>query len=394
VGQAARGDFDTPFRPSRLRSALVVMQVTMSVLLLVCAGVLLRGAQRVQRLAPGMRTSGVVQLEMLDASRERAIARLSGIPGVREIASASAMPLDGFIPGTRVKVSGDSVLRTAYNIVSPGYFSALGITVVRGRVFSDDEARARAAVVIISEGTASRLWPSQNPLGETLTVAADDQPSLRPYRRATVIGVVGDVVPGWIGASRHDPEVYFPHPLTAPGAAVLAYVGGDADVMRDRIDHALSSSDSGAVQETHTLASSLAIQVYPFRAAYWVATAIGLIALALTITGIHGVMAYVVAQRRREFGIRMALGASPGALVSLVLTNALRLALVGFGAGAALALLASVGIASVLVGVNALDPVGYAIGAGAVFLGCVGASYVPSRRAAHVDPVEALKADS
>jgi ABC-type antimicrobial peptide transport system permease subunit len=105
-------------------------------------------------------------------------------------------------------------------------------------------------------------------------------------------------------------------------------------------------------------------------------------------------MAYVVAQRRREFGIRMALGASPIALVSLVLNQALRLATVGFAAGAALALLASIGLASVLVGVNVLDPVGYVLGASAVVLACTGASYVPSRRAALVDPVEALKADS
>jgi ABC-type antimicrobial peptide transport system permease subunit len=187
--------------------------------------------------------------------------------------------------------------------------------------------------------------------------------------------------------------IYFPDPLTAPGTAVLVRVAGDVDALRDRIDHVLSSADSGAVQETHTLTSSLAVQVYPFRAAHWVATAIGLIALGLTITGIHGVMAYVVAQRQREFGIRMALGASPGTLVSLVLTHAVRLALIGFAAGAALALLASIGLASVLVGVDAFDPIGYVIGAGAVILACVGASYVPSRRAGLVDPVEALRAD-
>jgi predicted permease len=394
VVQAARGDFDTAFRPSRLRSALVVVQVTMSVLLLICAGVLLRSARRVEHLTPGMRVAGVVQLEMLDTPRERAIAQLSEIPGVQEVASASEMPLDGFIPGTRLRLVGDSLIRTAYNVVSPKYFSTLDIALVRGRVFTDEEARARAPLAVISEGTAARLWPGQNAVGRTLTLADDDRPALRVYRRVTVIGVVRDVVPGWIGADPHDPVVYFPQPLAAAGAAVLARVGGNADVMRDRIDHALSSSDSGAVQETHTLASSLAVEVYPFRAAYWIATAIGLIALALTITGIHGVMAYVVAQRRREFGIRMALGASPVALVSLVLKHALRMAAVGFAAGAALALLASIGLASVLVGVNVLDPIGYVLGASAVMLACIGASYVPSRRAALVDPVEALKADS
>lgn len=392
VVQASRGDFDTQLRPSRLRSALVVMQVTMSVLLLICAGVLLRSARRVEHLDPGMRTSDVVQLELLDAARDHTIAQLPSIPGVREIASSSAMPLDGFIPGANIELPGDSLVRTAYNIVSASYFSTLGIGLVRGRVFTDEEARARAPLTIVSEGTASRLWHGEDPLGRTITLA-DDQTTLRPYHRVTVIGVVRDVVPGWIGASPHDPVIYFPDPLTAPGTAVLVRVAGDVDALRDRIDHVLSSADSGAVQETHTLTSSLAVQVYPFRAAHWVATAIGLIALGLTITGIHGVMAYVVAQRQREFGIRMALGASPGTLVSLVLTQAVRLAIIGFAAGAALALLASIGLASVLVGVDAFDPIGYVIGAGAVILACVGASYVPSRRAGLVDPVEALRAD-
>jgi len=394
VVQAARGDFDTPFRPSRLRSALVVVQITVSVLLLISAGVLLRSARRVQQLEPGLRTSDVVQLEMLDASRARAIDRLPTVPGVREIASASAMPLDGYLPGLRLEVAGDTVVRSAYNIVTPSYFSTLGITVVRGRVFTEDEARGRAPVALVSEATAARLWPRQNPIGQTIAVAVDDDARLRPYRNATVIGVVRDVVPGWIGANPHDPEVYFAQPLAAPGAAVLVRVGGNVDAMRDRIDHALSSADSGAVQETHTLAASLAIGTYPFRAAYWVATAIGLIALALTITGIHGVMAYVVAQRKREFGIRLALGASPGAVVSIVLSHALRLAIIGFAAGATLALAASIGIASVLIGVSVLDPLGYVIGGSAVMLACVGASYLPSRRAGLVDPVEALRADS
>lgn len=241
---------------------------------------------------------------------------------------------------------------------------------------------------------ASWLWPGQDPLGRTISLVDDGQTALRPYRRATVIGVVRDVVPGWIGSDPHEPEVYFPHPVDAPGAAVLVRVAGDADAMRNRIDHALSSADSGAVQETHTLTSSLAVQVYSFRAGYWVATAIGLIALALTITGIYGVMAYAVAQRKREFGIRMALGASPAGLISLVLTHAMRLAVIGFAIGATLALLASIGFASLIVGVDVLDPVGYAIGAVAVLLACAGAGYIPSRRAALVNPVDAMRADS
>jgi ABC-type antimicrobial peptide transport system permease subunit len=113
----------------------------------------------------------------------------------------------------------------------------------------------------------------------------------------------------------------------------------------------------------------------------------------LTLTGVYGVMGEVVVQRGREFGIRMALGASPVALVTLVLSHAMRLAIVGFAIGALFALAASIGFASLLYGVDVYDPIGYALGASVVLAACLVASYIPSRRAATVNPVEALRAD-
>jgi ABC-type antimicrobial peptide transport system permease subunit len=174
---------------------------------------------------------------------------------------------------------------------------------------------------------------------------------------------------------------------------LLARVAGDAATAATRLERTLTAADSGAIDEIHTLDDSIALQVYPFRAIYWVALAVGLLALLLTITGVYGVMSYVVAQRRREFGIRIALGAAAGSLVRLVLRQSLVLALTGAAMGAALALLASRVIASILVGVNGYSIAGYAAGAGAVVLACVIAAFIPSRRAATVNPVEALRAD-
>jgi hypothetical protein len=317
-------------------------------------------------------------------------------PGVRSVASASTYPLDGILPGVRLRTAADSNLRAAYNVVSPDYFATLGIPLVRGRMFSESDARDLAPVVLVSEGTAARFWPGQDPVGQPLTIADSiaSRGSLSSHRDATVIGVVRDAAPGWIGLSPHDPVVYYPQSVDAPAAAILVRVAGSAGMMRDRLDGALAAADSGAVQEIHTLDASLAVQSYPFLAAYWVSSAVGLLALLLTLTGVYGVLGYVVAQRAREFGIRMALGASPPSLITLVLGHSMRLALVGFAIGGVLALGVSRAFASLLYGIDTFDPLGYGIGALVVVGACFVASYLPSRRAARVNPVEALRADS
>jgi predicted permease len=395
VVRASRGDFDTPFRPSRLRNGLIIAQITMSVLLLICAGVLLRGSRGMDRIDPGIRTNDVVQVEVLDRSRAKVLVALETQPDVHGVASALHYPLDGIFPGLGIKTVGDSTVRVGYNIVSADYFATIGLSIVHGRVFTENEAHDAAPVALVSQGAAARLFKGADPVGQTLTVAEDltGRGRIASYRTVTVLGVVSDAAPGWIGLSPHTPVVYYPEPIDANGSAILVRIAGDAAMMRDRLDRIMMAADSGSVQEIHTLAASLAVQSYPFRAAYWVATVVGVLALLLTLTGVYGVMGYVVVQRRREFGIRMALGASPVALVTLVLRHAMRLAIVGFAIGALFALAASIGFASLLYGVDVYDPIGYALGASVVLAACLVASYIPSRRAATVDPVEALRAD-
>jgi ABC-type antimicrobial peptide transport system permease subunit len=173
----------------------------------------------------------------------------------------------------------------------------------------------------------------------------------------------------------------------------VARVAGDAVRARDRLDRELSAAEPGAVEEIHTLDDYLAVQRYPFHAFSMVSAAVGAIALALTVLGIYGVLAYTVAQRTREIGIRVALGAAVADVVGAVLGQSMRLAAVGLAAGAVLALGASRLFASVLVIVNTFDPLGYLGGAAVVLLACVLAGYAPSRRAARVDPLVALRAE-
>jgi predicted permease len=398
IVRASRGDFDTAYRPSRLRNALVIAQITLSVLLMTCAGVLLRSSRDAQALDPGFTARDVVLMEVLEPPRSRILEALQVQPGVRGVASATSYPLDGDFPRVMLNTALDSNVRVRYNIVSPSYFAAIGLPIVRGRNFSESEARggAAAGTVLVSAGAAKSLWPAGEAIGQSITLA--NAPSIRAnvaaYRSAQVIGVVGNAAPGWIGVSADAPVVYFPQPLAARNSAIIVRVAADADAMRDRIERAANVVDSGSVQDIHTLTSSFALQAYPFRSGYLLSMIVGVLALGLTLTGVYGVIAYVVAQRRREFGIRMALGAQPIGLVVHVLKQALRLAMVGFAIGMTLALGVSRGFAALLQGVNTYDIRGYATAAVVVLVACVVAAYLPSRRAGKVNAVEALRADS
>jgi predicted permease len=413
IVQATRGDFDSNLRPSKLRSGLVVAQIGVSALLLVTAGVLLRAARDTDDIEPGMRTSDVIQVVPADASRARVLDMLRAIPGVGPIAAASRHPLDGILRDAMIETSGDSLARAKFNVVSPDYFAVLGIDLVRGRVFSSDEATGRQDVVVVSRAAAASFWPGRDPVGLRLRWSRPGSGEIAyqigsgsggssvgrttgggVLHDATVIGVVADVSPGWIGLSREWPVVYFPQPLDAAQSVIIARVAGSGDAAIPTIDRTLTHDDSTNVQDIHSMTASLEVQRYPFHAAYWIASALGLIALLLTITGVYGVVAYVVAQRTREFGVRLALGASPRAVVALVVRQILRLAAAAVAAGALLALGMSRYMASQLTFVDAYAPGGYAAGIRAVLLSCLVAAYIPSRRAAAVNPVEALRADS
>jgi ABC-type antimicrobial peptide transport system permease subunit len=206
-----------------------------------------------------------------------------------------------------------------------------------------------------------------------------------------VVGVSRNAVSGWIGTGLERPVVFYPLSADSSNTQIVARVTGDASQARDRIDRAIAAVDQGAVIEIHTLDDYLAVQRWPFKIFSLVSSAIGAIALLLTLIGIYGVLSYLVAQRAKEVGIRMALGASVGGVVGQVLRQSLRYALVGLAAGSVLALGVSKLFASVLVIVDTFDPAGYAFGAAVVLAACLVAAWAPSRRAARVNPLDALR---
>lgn len=402
IVQATRGDFDSNLRPSKLRSGLIAAQIGVSALLLVTAGVLLHAARGADAISPGLRTAGVVQIRPSEKTRQHALEVLRRTPDVGAIASAERFPLDGILRDVTLETSTDSLRRAKFNVVSPDYFGILGISVIRGRVFTADEANGRQNVVLLSRAAAEQFWPNADPIGRRLRwtrpgdggASGDSANAGAVLHDATVVGVMSDVSPGWIGLSREWPMIYLPQPVDAARSGIVARVSGPADAAIPAIERALTHDDSTTIQDIHSLAGSLELQRYPFHAAYWVASALGLIALLLTITGVYGVVAYVVAQRTREFGVRLALGATPGGVVALVLRQLLKLAVLAVVIGAFAALIMSRYLASQFSFLDAYSLAGYATGIVAVLLSCVVAAYVPSRRAGMIDPVEALRADS
>ena len=394
IVQATRGDFDSGYRPSRLRNGLVIGQVMVCVLLLICAGILVRGVGRLQHVDVGMHTHGIVCLGVNehDGARDRALAVLRAQPDVRALAAASNPPFAGRYPTVVGGSERRDVRLLFYNLVSSAYFDLLEMPVVRGRRFSADEEREGAAVVIVSESTARALWPGRDPIGEWLRLAPESAgPRLATRRDARVVGVVPDVALGTIIDPFDAPVAYYPSAPDHAGMVLLARVTGAPEMTMRRLDATLAQLASGAIEEIHTLDVYMIGSVYPFRAAYWVACALGAIALVLTVTGVYGVLSYVVAQRHKELGIRAALGAGASTIVGLVLGQSLQLCALGLAAGVPLALGVARLFAANIVKLHTFEPVAFAAGTVLVLLACLAAAYVPARRAGRVDPMEALR---
>ena len=397
IVRTTRGDFDTDFRPQRLRNALVMGQITVCAVLLICAGILLRGVARLQQLDSGLHTAGVVRLDLEQhrGAREGVLALLHSRPDVRLLAVATDPPFGRRFPTISAADTTGRTHDLAYDFVSASYFALFDVPIVRGRPFTDVEERDNAPVAIVSEGTARAFWPQQDPIGQSIRLESDtvSRPMLAARRIARVIGVVPNVALGTVIDPFDSPIVYYPTALTTSGTSLLMRVAAPTEVTMHRLDAALARTVPGSVEEIHTLDAYVGSAIYPFRAAYWIAGALGAIALLLTLTGVYGVLSYLVAQRRRELGVRMALGATPAAVSGLVLGQSMRLAATGLALGCALALGVARIFAANIVRLSTFEPIAFIGGTLLVLVSCALAGYLPARRAAHVDPSSALRAE-
>ena len=395
VMQACKGEFTTDHRPARLRNALVIGQLTMCVLLLSCSMLLLHSARDLSRVVPGVKTGGVLELEFPQKYASALVSQLRAHPLVEKVAAAQSIPLNGVPAGLTIETPENRKSRDAwYNLVTPEFFTVLQIPILRGRTFTAAETEAQAPVVIVSSATAEKLWPGRDPLGQVIHVSSAERDSvLHKYDNARVIAVAGDIFTTSIAWGKDPTMLYYPAPAGGPARMLLMNVRGDDQRAVEVLDASLEAAIPGAVMQMHRMQDLWVGEVYPFRAAGWVAACLAGLALWLTVSGVYGVLSYLVAQRSKEIGIRLALGASTRAVASLVLKQSLRLAAFGVGAGTMIAIASTRLIVPQLEipSLKSFDGPANLFAISVVLLAAAGAAYIPTLRAISVDPVEILR---
>jgi hypothetical protein len=248
----------------------------------------------------------------------------------------------------------------------------------------------------VSQATADKIWPNQDGLGKSIALdrtgfASGDGPR---FDQAVVIGIAKDVTTGSIVKGRDATMVYFPTSANAKRVLTFLIRGkGTVAAATRQLETALEATVPDRPVIAISLDDIFATQVYPFWAAAWIAVMLGGLALLLTLSGMYGVMSYLVNQRRKEIGIRIALGATPGVVVRLVLGQSLRFAIWGLAVGLSLAFGGALLLRHLLTVINAFDLVAYGAGAAVVAMAALAAAFFPSNRAARINPLETLRAD-
>ncbi len=400
----------------RLRSALVVTEVAVALVLLVAAGLLIRSMLHLQQVKPGFDPTNVISARVsLPQSAyaepeptllafERILERVSQVPGTGSAALISQTPLagptssNGLIPDGRPPVP-ESQINSELHLITPTYFETMGILVKRGRPFGGQDHAGAPRVMIINETLARQAWPGEDPVGKRIA-CCEGTPEGGPVWKE-VVGVVGDVRSAGLGADV-DPEFYLPV-TQAPERSwdwiqrsmnVVARTEGDPAAVARNIRQAVWEIDpSLPVYDLQTLKQVMRSSTAGTRFNMLLLLMLGAAGLVLAAVGVYGIIAYSVSQRTHELGIRMALGAEPGRVSAMVVRQGAVLAATGLVLGVPASLVASRVLASLLSGVTPTDPLTYA--AVALLLATVAllASYVPARRAARVDPVIALRSE-
>jgi len=407
---ALRGELSSGVRGSRLRNVLVISQVAVSLVLIVAAATLVRNGSSLQRTDVGFQTDRVVSIRPASRLLSRALEALAKDPRFEQVAVTSNNPLTGELPMAPVRKEQDTrIVPVSYMFVSPEFFAALDLPIRHGRGFTPDEARAEAHVAVISAAAAQALWPGADPLGRIVRVMM--VPERRPDVMTrhdlvstadvgsmgvdvVVIGVTTDVVNGLVynGRTAH---LYLPTSAGASRAKNLLVRGRSVqDIRTDALQAILRDVDANPLSFTILpLDEAMALQMYPMLVASWIGMLLSAIALALSVSGLYGVVTYGLSQRTKEIGIRMALGATPAGIVRLVMSQSGRLVAIG----ATLGLVASFSVLGVLEAVvrlenvTILDAAAFIAATAIIALAAAVASFFPSRRATRIDPSQALR---
>jgi len=396
-----RGEVTRDAHPRRMRQRLIGLQVGASALLLICAAIFLRGAAMASTVKPGLRTSDTVWVPISNESRRAALLQaVMAEPSVAAVA-ASSQPSNFVVETAARRVT------VGMMPVSPGYFDLLDVDLVSGRGFTQAERTAEAGVMIVSETTSRRLWPDRNAVGQVLRLelppsaarGASPSESAIPSRTFTIVGVVREAGEGFLLPDMFTFRgIYLPAGPEHAGTSLILRVRGEPEQARQTLVERLTSVDPGVGSIT-TMRAMAGMQTSVLRFAFQVTVVLGGLALILTVSGLFSVLSYVVEQRTREIGVRMALGATVRSVAGLVLSQSLRPVGIGLAAGASLAAAAAIALmatpAASAIGdmVRVFDPVAYALSGLVVVTACALAAWVPAMRACRLDPVATLRQD-
>jgi predicted permease len=387
------GDPRTGWEPGRhrLRSLLVVAETMLAVVLAIGAGLLVKSLWKLHRVDPGYHTEHVLTMRLaLPASAyEKAsqIAsfhrqlreRIEALPEVEAAGGVTHLPLASrrgdwnFYPEDRVIEPGQPKPRGDWQVVTPGYFQAMGVPILRGRDIRDSDDVQSPLVLLVNRALAERYWPGESPVGQRIRLGGNDN---NPF--VTIAGVVSDIRHQGLGEEAV-PELYFPQAQAAK--------------MMGRSESRTFFLAVRTAGPPERLARAVRAELAAIDADLPVAEVFAGMALLLGAVGIFGVMSYQVAERTREIGIRLAIGAAPRRVLGQVVGQGLRLTLTGILLGLGTALVASRALASLLYAVQPADPLIFAGVAAVLGLVALGASYIPARRAAYIDPVVTLRTE-
>ncbi len=389
----------------KLRSALIVAQVSVSFLLLIGAGLMVRSLINLQRVDPGFHPENVLTIQLsLDFSRytsdektrgffDSLLEKVAALPGVTSVAAAGDFPLDKSpafnnqfdIEGQQGTDTGKPIAE--FNVISPGYLQVLGIPLLSGRDFDRRDRPESAKVAIITQAVAQRHWHNQDPVGRRISF--DNGKTW-----TQIVGVIGDVHEHGLDLPTND-FIYVPfsqYPQTGP--ALIARTQGDPMAITRTVVQRLYEVDPN--QPAGRIQSLEQYRADSIAAPRLTANLLGLfalLALAIAAAGIGGVMALAVSHRTHEIGVRMAIGARPAEIVRMILSQGMGLALVGVVIGVATAFALTRAVKSFLFGVTPNDPATFLAVAAVLAAAALAACYLPARRAAQVDPLRALRTE-
>jgi len=391
-------------RGRRSRNALVIAQLSLAATLLVLSTLIIQVAAAQSRLDVGFDPTNVLTLQIeLDGPRygddeavrqfgDAAIERLEGLPGVARVAITSTLPVFSRAPTVSFEIEGRPVPQrddqpwALQSTVSPGYFSTFDIPLVRGRSFVEADGPDAPAVALVSAETARRYWPDGDPVGRRVRMSGSED-------WIEIVGVVADVFNQRELVDSFNPAVYVPlaqHPRRAMAIAARTAVAPDTliDAVRSRIR---DLDPDQAVFDVKSMDQNFREALATDRMLQGMFSSFALLALVLATGGLYGLMSYSVAQRRREFGVRLALGASTGDVTRQVVGQGMRLAAVGLAVGLTGGLALAYATSSLLFGVEPTDPTTYATVAATLLGVTLVASYLPVRRALTRNPIDALR---